>query len=136
MGCSLSLITRHRYGWSVKNIGALSFVNGMLVIPISTSVGFLSQRYTDITLLLWLLGVTMVGLLLLVDFTDFGADENGEDQDGYNDELFFAVAPWRYILGIVLEFCGFQAAQSVILVSLMLYLYLFAFVYFLNVSLL
>jgi len=115
MGCSVSLITRHRYDWTVKNIGTLSFVNGLLVIPISTSVGFLSQYYTDITLLLWLLGVAITGLLLLLDVTDFV--NVPEEDDGYNDGEFLAVAPWRYVTGIVLEFCGLQAAQSVVLVS-------------------
>ena len=135
MGCSVSLLTRHRYDWHVKNIGTLSLVNGLLVIPISTSIGFLSQRYTDITMLFWLLGVALLGLLLLLDFTDFGSeqfqDQDNQDgynegaynQDGYNDRNFFAVAPWRYILGLMLEFCGFQAAQSVILVSTELHVY-------------
>ncbi len=113
LGCSVSLITRHRYYWSVKSIGTLSFVNGLLVIPIATLVGYLSQHYTDITLLYWLLGTAMVGLILLLDVTDFGADPN---QEGYNYELPLAVHPWRYILGIILEFCGNQASQSVILV--------------------
>lgn len=113
IGCSVSLVTRHRYGWSVKSIGMLSFINGLLVIPISTSVGYLSQHYTDITMLLWLLGLALLGLCLLFDVTDFGADPF---QEGYNDELFLAVSPSRYVIGLVLEFCGYQAAQSVILV--------------------
>ena len=113
MGCSVSLITRHRYDWTVKSIGTLSFVNGLLVIPISTSIGYLSQHYTDITILFWLLGVGMMGLLFLFDVTDFGADPY---QEGYNNDQFFAVHSWRYIIGIILEFCGFQASQSVILV--------------------
>jgi len=112
MGCSVSLITRHRYDWSVRQIGALSFVNGLLVIPISTSIGYLSQYYTDITMLFWLLGIAFCGLFILFDFTDLGADPN---EDGYNYNMFWAVRPWRYIVGIVMEFCGFQAAQSVIL---------------------
>ncbi len=118
MGCSVSLLTRHRYDWSVKNIGTLSFVNGLLVIPISTSVGYLSQHYTDITMLLWLLGVAFTGLLLLLDVTDFGNNpyEDGYSDDGYNDELFLGVGPKRYVLGMILEFCGFQASQSVVLV--------------------
>lgn len=114
LGCSVSLITRHRYDWTVKSIGALSFVNGLLVIPIATSVGYLSQHYTDIAMLNWLLGVGMIGLVLLLDVTDFGADPYVE---GYNYDQNLAVHSWRYILGIILEFCGFQASQSVILVS-------------------
>ena len=98
----------------MKNIGLLSFINGLLVIPISTSVGYLSQHYTDITMLYWLLGLALLGLCFLFDVTDFGANPF---EDGYNDDLVLAVHRWRYVIGIVLEFCGYQAAQSVILVS-------------------
>jgi len=118
LGCSVSIITMHRFGWSVKNIGCLSFVNGCLIIPISTAVGFLSHRYNDRTLLIGLLCMAFTGVLLLVDFTDFGADVNFQYYyygQHYNDSTWRAVGPKRYIVGIVLEFCGFQAAQSVVL---------------------
>ena len=64
---------------------------------------------------MWLLGVAITGLLLLLDVTDFV--NVPEEDDGYNDGEFLAVAPWRYVTGIVLEFCGLQASQSVVLVS-------------------
>lgn len=115
LGCSVSLLTTHRYGWTVKNIGALSFVNGCLVIPISTTVGFLSQHYNDRQLLVGLLCIGSLGTLLLVDVSDFGNDIN---EDGYNDGYWKSVGPARYVCGIILEFCGFQAAQSVVLVSI------------------
>lgn len=121
MGCSVSLITRHRYNWSVKKIGALSFVNGLLIIPISTGVGYCSQYYTDITMLYWLLGISLFGLWLMFDVTDFGANP---EQEGYNYQNPLAVTQWRYIAGIILEFCGSQAAQSVILVRYVLFTFL------------
>eukprot|EP00554_Chaetoceros_debilis_P001690 CAMPEP_0194082180 /NCGR_PEP_ID=MMETSP0149-20130528/7761_1 /TAXON_ID=122233 /ORGANISM="Chaetoceros debilis, Strain MM31A-1" /LENGTH=778 /DNA_ID=CAMNT_0038764267 /DNA_START=599 /DNA_END=2935 /DNA_ORIENTATION=+ len=111
LGCSVSLLTTHRYGWTVKNIGALSFVNGCLVIPISTTVGFLSHHYNDRQLLVGLLCIGTLGTLLLVDFSDFGNDY----EDGYNDGYWYSVGPSRYVCGIILEFCGYQAAQSVVL---------------------
>ena len=127
LGCSVSLITMHRYQWSVKNIGSLSFVNGCLIIPISTGVGYLSQYYSDRTLLVGLLCMALTGVLLLIDVDDFmGGDghngyhyayyeENLDDNEGWS---ITTVGPKRYIVGIVLEFCGLQAAQSVTLVSI------------------
>jgi len=113
LNCSTSLVTKFRYGWSVKSIGLLGFVNGCLVIPLSAFVGFLSQFYTDQTLLLALLGVALVGVLLLLDLTDFFYIY---DYEGYNYQLpSLSVGPWRYIAGQIIEFCGFQASQSVVL---------------------
>jgi len=114
LGCSISLITMHRYAWSVRNIGALSFVNGCLMMPISTLVGYLSHSYSDVILLRGLLCSALVGTLLLIDVTDFLNDES-EDQQPYNEGQFGATGPKRYILGIVLQFCSYQAAQSVVL---------------------
>lgn len=114
LGCSISLITMHRYAWSVRNIGALSFVNGCLMMPISTLVGYLSHSYSDVILLRGLLCSALVGTLLLIDVTDFVNDES-EDQQPYNEGQFGAIGPKRYILGIVLQFCSYQAAQSVVL---------------------
>jgi MFS family permease len=113
LGCSVSIITRHRYDWSVKMIGLLGLVNGLLVIPISAGVGFLSLYYTDKTLLVALLGVASIGVTLLIDFTDFNV-ENSTDEY-YNEGKLFAVGEKRYVLGIILEFCGFQASQSIVL---------------------
>jgi hypothetical protein len=113
LGCSVSIITRHRYDWSVKMIGLVGLVNGLLVIPISAGVGWLSLYYTDKTLLVVLLGVAFIGVLLLIDFTDFNV-ENSTDEY-YNEGNMFAVGENRYVLGIILEFCGFQASQSIVL---------------------
>jgi len=113
LNCSSSLITSHRYNWTVKNIGLLGFVNGCLVIPITMFVGFLSQYHTDQKLLLWLLGVAFIGVALLLDPTDFFVEY---DDEGYNYQInFWSVGPKRYIAGQIIEFCGFQASQSVVL---------------------
>jgi MFS family permease len=112
LGCSISLITMHRYDWSVRNIGTLSFVNGCLIMPISTLVGYLSHYHSDIVLLRGLLCSCLVGTLLLIDVTDF---VNESEEQHYNEGQFGAVGPKRYILGMVLQFCSSQAAQSVVL---------------------
>lgn len=114
LACSISMITMHRYDWSVKNIGTLSFVNGLLIMPISTFVGYLSQYYSDLTLLRGLLCSAITGTLLLIDFTDFFMNDMNWQQN-YNAGHFAAVGPKRYVIGIVLQFCSFQAAQSVLL---------------------
>lgn len=113
LGCSVSIITSHRYGWSVKMIGLIGLVNGLLVIPISAGVGWLSLYYTDKTLLVALLGVAFIGVILLIDFTDFNVENSSDEY--YNEGKLFAVGEKRYILGIILEFCGFQASQSIVL---------------------
>eukprot|EP00555_Chaetoceros_dichaeta_P010656 CAMPEP_0198260156 /NCGR_PEP_ID=MMETSP1447-20131203/9192_1 /TAXON_ID=420782 /ORGANISM="Chaetoceros dichaeta, Strain CCMP1751" /LENGTH=801 /DNA_ID=CAMNT_0043947743 /DNA_START=173 /DNA_END=2575 /DNA_ORIENTATION=+ len=86
LNCSTSLMTTHRYNWTVKNIGLLGFVNGCLVIPITMFVGFLSQYHTDQKLLLWLLGVAFIGVALLLDPTDFFVEY---DDEGYNYQIKF-----------------------------------------------
>ena len=113
----------HRYQWTVKNIGSLSFVNGCLIIPISTAVGFLSQNYSDRTLLVGLLSLALFGILLLVDYSDFG--ELGEYYESYYDDQYENVKEWnwavvgpkRYVAGVILQFCALQASQSITLVS-------------------
>ena len=47
LNCSTSLMSSHRFDWTIKNIGLLGFVNGCLVVPTTIFVGFLSQYYTD-----------------------------------------------------------------------------------------
>ena len=112
LGCSVSIISIHRYNWSVRQIGSLSFVNGCLIIPISTLVGYLSQHYSDKNLLRGLLCVSLMGTILLFDLSDFVEDVNDYE---YVEWQWAAVGPRRYVAGIILEFCGMQAAQSVVL---------------------
>ena len=112
LGCSVSIISIHRYNWSVRQIGSLSFVNGCLIIPISTLVGYLSQHYSDKNLLRGLLCVSLMGTILLFDLSDFVEDVNDNE---YVEWQWAAVGPRRYVAGIILEFCGMQAAQSVVL---------------------
>jgi len=111
LNSSDSIITRHRFGWSIKNVGTLGFVNGMLVIPIATGVGFLSQHFPDRSLIVALLSCSMAGILLLLDMTDFGADTSLHD--GYNEDAFFAVNPYRFVAGQMISFSSLHAFESV-----------------------
>lgn len=112
LACSISLITMNRYDWSVRNIGVLGFVNGCLIMPISTLVGYLSHYHSDVVLLRALLCSSLLGTLLLIDVTDFVNESEGQT---YNEGQFGAIGHKRYIFGMVLQFCSFQAGQSVVL---------------------
>jgi len=112
LNSSDSIITRHRYSWSVKNVGCLGFVNGCLVIPIATSVGYLSQNYHDKVLITSLLWVAFLGVFLLLDCSDFVVDP--DIQNGYNDGVWYSVGPYRFIAGQIIAFCSIHAYESVV----------------------
>mmetsp|Transcript_15461 Transcript_15461/g.34523 ORF Transcript_15461/g.34523 Transcript_15461/m.34523 type:complete len:909 (+) Transcript_15461:277-3003(+) len=105
---STSVVTKNRYGWSIKNVGTLHFVNGMIVIPISIISGWLSQFYKDRYLALCLMCVTLSGMLCLIDMTDFVSRET----DTYNEGHPLAVGPTRYIAGSLVAFSGIEACES------------------------
>jgi len=44
---STSIITKNRYGWSIKNVGTLHLVNGVIVVPVSILSGYLTTFYED-----------------------------------------------------------------------------------------
>mmetsp|Transcript_6237 Transcript_6237/g.7663 ORF Transcript_6237/g.7663 Transcript_6237/m.7663 type:complete len:827 (+) Transcript_6237:119-2599(+) len=103
-----SVITKNRFGWSIANVGTLHLVNGTVVIPVSAFAGWLSQYHEDRYLSIWFLSVTLVGLLLMVDFTDFFHNDN----DTYNDDMFLSVGNTKYIMGSIIAFSGIEACES------------------------
>ena len=108
---STSIITKNRYGWSIKNVGTLHFANGMIVIPITILAGWLSQFFQDRYLTLRFMVITLVGLLSLIDFSDLlgsAADEN----DTYNEGYPLAIGPVRYIIGSLVAFSSIEANES------------------------
>ena len=105
---STSVVTKNRYGWSIKNVGTLHFVNGMIVIPISILSGWMSQFYQDRYLALCLMCITFIGMVCLVDVTDFGSTET----ETYNEGQPLAVGPIRYIVGCLVAFSGIEACES------------------------
>ena len=108
---STSIITKNRYGWSIKNVGTLHFANGMIVIPIAILAGWLSQFFQDRYLTLRFMAITLVGLLSLIDFSDLlgsAADEN----DTYNEGYPLAIGPVRYIIGSLVTFSSIEANES------------------------
>lgn len=105
---STSVVTKNRYGWSIKNVGTLHFVNGMIVIPITILSGWMSQFYQDRYLALCLMLITLTGMVCLIDVTDFVSTET----DTYNEGHPLAVGPIRYIVGCMVAFSGIEACES------------------------
>lgn len=109
-----NVITEHRYGWSVEMIGTLGVIIGILVIPLSICVGWLSRRYEDRVILRFLLYVSLFGLLLLIDPSELFGDVQVQ-RTHYG---FFGVGPHRYIYGSLIAFSGLQCMESVIMSAL------------------
>jgi hypothetical protein len=106
-----SALTKNRYGWQVRQVGTLGCINGILVVPLSITMGFLSHSYQDRDLMTVLVSIGSIGLFLLIDFTDLVGTENSE---GYNDGNMWAVHPPRYVTGYFLAFCSVQCFEGVI----------------------
>lgn len=105
---STSVITKNRYAWSIRNVGVLHLMNGIIVIPVSVFAGWLSQYREDRYLAMWFMGITSLGLLVMVDPTDL-VDTDG---DSYNYDSAFSVGPVQYIIGSLIAFSGVEACES------------------------
>ena len=106
---STSIITKNRYSWTITNVGTLHLVNGLIVIPVSVMAGWLSQYYEDRYLAMWLLAITMFGMMFMVDLTDL---VDHHSNDSYNDEHWLSVGPGRYIAASLIAFSGIEACES------------------------
>jgi hypothetical protein len=58
---------------------------------------------------LWLIGVTVVGMLVLVDVTDLMDHSSSAT---YNADQLMSVWPVRYVTGSLLAFSGIEACES------------------------
>uniref|UniRef100_A0A7S1BPB7 SPX domain-containing protein n=1 Tax=Corethron hystrix TaxID=216773 RepID=A0A7S1BPB7_9STRA len=106
-----SVITTNRYSWDVNQVAFLGLGTGLLVVPVSIFVGWLSFHYEDRILMTFLFSIAASGFLLMIDFSDF---RNG-DNSTYNEGEHFAIGPRRYIFGTVLSFSMLHACESVIM---------------------
>lgn len=102
---STSIITKNRYGWSIKNVGTLHLVNGIIVIPVSIFAGYLSTLYEDRYMSVWFLAITLFGMAFLFDPTDL---LNHDDDVAFNEGQPLAVGPVRYVLGSLIAFSGIE----------------------------
>ncbi len=103
------MITKNRYGWSVRKIGALGTIVGCLTIPISMFIGYISRYREDRLIMLGLMSIAAFGMGFLIDITDFVETPT----ETYNEGKILAVGPWRYTLGYSLVVCSVQAFDGV-----------------------
>ena len=106
---STSVITKNRYAWSIRNVGTLHLVNGLIVIPVSIFAGWLSQYHEDRYLAMWFMGITALGMLAMIDLTDL---LDHESYGTYNYDSTFSVGPIQYIIGSLIAFSGVEACES------------------------
>ena len=106
---STSIITKNRYLWTITNVGTLHLVNGLIVIPVSIMSGWISQYFEDRFMALWLIGVTVIGMLVLLDVTDL-IDHSSNAT--YNADQLLSVGPLRYITGSLIIFSSMEAGES------------------------
>lgn len=105
---STSIITKNRYGWSIKNVGFLHLANGIIVIPVSILSGYLSTSYEDRYMALWCLSITLLGMCFLFDPTDLFDHVTSYT---YNESPL-SVGPHRYVTGSLIAFSGIEACES------------------------
>ena len=108
---STSIITKNRYGWNIRNVGALHLANGIIVIPVSIFSGYLSTLYEDRYMMIWFMSITLFGMAFLFDASDLF---NHDDTNTYNAGQPWAVGPHRYIAGSLIAFSGVEACESYI----------------------
>ena len=108
---STSIITKNRYGWNIRNVGALHLANGIIVIPVSIFSGYLSTLYEDRYMMIWFMTITLLGMAFLFDASDL---VNHDDSNTYNAGQPWAVGPHRYIAGSLIAFSGVEACESYI----------------------
>mmetsp|Transcript_15916 Transcript_15916/g.39950 ORF Transcript_15916/g.39950 Transcript_15916/m.39950 type:complete len:825 (+) Transcript_15916:259-2733(+) len=106
---STSVITKNRYAWSIRNVGTLHLVNGLIVIPVSIFAGWLSQYREDRYLAMWFMGITALGMAAMIDPTDLF---DHESYGTYNYDSTFSVGPIQYIIGSLIAFSGVEACES------------------------
>ena len=116
---STPLIGYSRFGWSIDEISTLSFFNLILRVPMSIIVGWLSQSFNDRKIVLIFFPIALLGLLFLIDFTDFGDRDTTisynyyEDQPRDDDYNWLAVNPIRYSVGNIIVFTSLGACSSI-----------------------
>ncbi len=102
-------MTKNRYAWSIRNVGTLHLVNGLIVIPVSIFAGWVSQYREDRYLAMWFMGITALGMLIMIDISDFFDTVTYES---YNYDSPFSTGPVQYIIGCLIGFSGVEACES------------------------
>ena len=103
-----SVVTKNRYGWSIKNVGTLHLVNGLIVIPVTILSGYLSNFREDRYLSLCFLTITLGGMAILFDPTDLA----NQDNYTYNSDNWLSTNSFDYIAGCLISFSGIEANET------------------------
>jgi len=106
-----STLTKNRYKWKVAQVGMLGCINGMLVVPLSITVGYLSMFHQDRVLMMWLVSAGCIGMFMLIDWSDI---LSGTPTDTYNEDDALAVTPTRYVVGYFISYIFIQSFEGVI----------------------
>lgn len=105
-----SALTKNRYGWVIRQVGVLGCINGLLVVPLSITIGYLSMYHQDRALMTWLVVVGCIGMFLLIDVSDL----IDTPTDTYNEGHPLAVNPARYVSGYFLTYISIQSFEGII----------------------
>ena len=74
---SAPMITKYRFGWSVEQVGSLSAGVGLLVVPLTICVGFISAHCEDRFILKWLTAFALLGVAIMIDWEQLGFESMG-----------------------------------------------------------
>ncbi|CAN0535476.1 unnamed protein product [Laminaria digitata] len=96
---SAPVLTQYMFDWSVREVGLLMAVLGLVVLPVNATIGRLSMVYEDRVLLQLLAVLAGVGCIVMVDFS----------------WLPFEYTETQYICGVSLVFVAMQAHEGVIM---------------------
>ena len=105
---SANIITKYRFGWDVREVGALSALMGLLVVPVTATVGALSRTTEDRCLLKYCTVFGFFGLFLLIDFPELL-----RFLDDSSLAYLLKSGSVKYVVGNVIVFCSLQASESV-----------------------
>ena len=103
------IVTKNRYGWHIDDVGALQVVNGLIIIPACLFAGYLSTKYEDRLMALCFLSVTLFGMVIMFDPSDFFDHDTLET---YNEYSIFSTGPVSYVTGSLIAFIGVEVCES------------------------
>jgi hypothetical protein len=103
------IVTKHRYGWSIEDVGTLQLVNALLIIPACLVAGCLSTKYEDRVMALCFLSVTLLGMVIMFDISDL---INYHMSVTYNEYVMLSTGPVGYIMGSLISFIGVEVCES------------------------
>lgn len=103
------IVAKNRYDWSIEDVGTLQVVNGLIIVPVCFFAAYLSTKYEDRVMTLCFLFVTLIGMLIMFDLSDF---VNYHASLTYNEYSVFSTGPISYVTGSLIAFIGVEVCES------------------------